>query len=234
MRVLVVEDEKDLNSIICSKLVKEGYNVDACYDGQAALDYMEAENYDGAIMDIMIPNKDGITVLREMRNAGIQVPVLFLTAKTETQEKVQFGDRVVGIIEARDGTIMDVVREVKPFEFSELMARLRVMLRTQNPVNENVITCGSLVVDMNNRQAIRDGKVIDLTVREYAILEYLARNRNVVVTREQIRVNIWNIDDDVNSNVIDVYIRYLRRKIDDNYEEKLIHTIRGVGYKLEC
>lgn len=222
MRVLVVEDEKDLNSIICSKLVKEGYNVDACYDGQAALDYMEAENYDGAIMDIMIPNKDGITVLREMRNAGIQVPVLFLTAKTETQD----------IVRGLDAGASDYM--TKPFEFSELMARLRVMLRTQNPVNENVITCGSLVVDMNNRQAIRDGKVIDLTVREYAILEYLARNRNVVVTREQIRVNIWNIDDDVNSNVIDVYIRYLRRKIDDNYEEKLIYTIRGVGYKLEC
>lgn len=222
MRVLVVEDEKDLNSIICSKLVKEGYNVDACYDGQAALDYMEAKNYDGAIMDIMIPNKDGITVLREMRNAGIQVPVLFLTAKTETQD----------IVRGLDAGASDYM--TKPFEFSELMARLRVMLRTQNPVNENVITCGSLVVDMNNRQAIRDGKVIDLTVREYAILEYLARNRNVVVTREQIRVNIWNIDDDVNSNVIDVYIRYLRRKIDDNYEEKLIHTIRGVGYKLEC
>lgn len=222
MRVLVVEDEKDLNSIICSKLVKEGYNVDACYDGQAALDYMEAENYDGAIMDIMIPNKDGITVLREMRNAGIQVPVLFLTAKTETQD----------IVRGLDAGASDYM--TKPFEFSELMARLRVMLRTQNPVNENVITCGSLGVDMNNRQAIRDGKVIDLTVREYAILEYLARNRNVVVTREQIRVNIWNIDDDVNSNVIDVYIRYLRRKIDDNYEEKLIHTIRGVGYKLEC
>lgn len=222
MCVLVVEDEKDLNSIICSKLVKEGYNVDACYDGQAALDYMEAENYDGAIMDIMIPNKDGITVLREMRNAGIQVPVLFLTAKTETQD----------IVRGLDAGASDYM--TKPFEFSELMARLRVMLRTQNPVNENVITCGSLVVDMNNRQAIRDGKVIDLTVREYAILEYLARNRNVVVTREQIRVNIWNIDDDVNSNVIDVYIRYLRRKIDDNYEEKLIHTIRGVGYKLEC
>jgi len=222
MRVLVVEDEKDLNSIICSKLVKEGYNVDACYDGQAALDYMEAENYDGAIMDIMIPNKDGITVLREMRNAGIQVPVLFLTAKTETQD----------IVRGLDAGASDYM--TKPFEFSELMARLRGMLRTQNPVNENVITCGSLVVDMNNRQAIRDGKVIDLTVREYAILEYLARNRNVVVTREQIRVNIWNIDDDVNSNVIDVYIRYLRRKIDDNYEEKLIHTIRGVGYKLEC
>lgn len=222
MRILVVEDEKDLNSIICSKLVKEGYNVDACYDGQAALDYMEAENYDGAIMDIMIPNKDGITVLREMRNAGIQVPVLFLTAKTETQD----------IVRGLDAGASDYM--TKPFEFPELMARLRVMLRTQNQVNENVITCGSLVVDMNNRQAIRDGKVIDLTVREYAILEYLARNRNMVVTREQIRVNIWNIDDDVNSNVIDVYIRYLRRKIDDNYEEKLIHTIRGAGYKLEC
>lgn len=222
MRILVVEDEKDLNSIICSKLVKEGYNVDACYDGQAALDYMEAENYDGAIMDIMIPNKDGITVLREMRNAGIQVPVLFLTAKTETQD----------IVRGLDAGASDYM--TKPFEFPEFMARLRVMLRTQNQVNENVITCGSLVVDMNNRQAIRDGKVIDLTVREYAILEYLARNRNMVVTREQIRVNIWNIDDDVNSNVIDVYIRYLRRKIDDNYEEKLIHTIRGVGYKLEC
>lgn len=222
MRILVVEDEKDLNSIICSKLVKEGYNVDACYDGQAALDYMEAENYDGAIMDIMIPNKDGITVLREMRNAGIQVPVLFLTAKTETQD----------IVRGLDAGASDYM--TKPFEFPELMARLRVMQRTQNQVNENVITCGSLVVDMNNRQAIRDGKVIDLTVREYAILEYLARNRNVVVTREQMRVNIWNIDDDVNSNVIDVYIRYLRRKIDDNYEEKLIHTIRGVGYKLEC
>ena len=216
MRVLVVEDEKDLNSIICSKLVKEGYNVDACYDGQAALDYMEAENYDGAIMDIMIPNKDGITVLREMRNAGIQVPVLFLTAKTETQD----------IVRGLDAGASDYM--TKPFE---LMARLRVILRTQNPVNENVITCGSLVVDMNNRQAIRDGKVIDLTVREYAILEYLARNRNVVVTREQIRVNIWNIDDDVNSNVIDVYIRYLRRKIDDiNWNVKEKNIICNIHY----
>ena len=122
----------------------------------------------------------------------------------------------------------------KPFEFPEFLARLRVMLRTQGVVNENVIACGSLVVDMNNHKAVRDGRNIDLTVREYAILEYLARNRNIVVTREQIRANIWNIDDDVNSNVVDVYIRYLRRKIDDKYDDKLIQTIRGVGYKLEC
>lgn len=222
MRILVVEDEKDLNSIICSKLIKEGYNVDACYDGMAALDYMEAEHYDGTIMDIMIPGKDGVTVLRNMRENGIQVPVLFLTAKTETQD----------IVKGLDAGASDYM--TKPFEFSELMARLRVMLRTQTAVNENVITCGSLVVDMNNRQAVRDGVTIDLTVREYAILEYLARNKNMVVTREQIRANIWNVEEDINSNVVDVYIRYLRKKIDDDFEEKLIHTIRGVGYRLEC
>ena len=222
MRILVVEDEKDLNSIICSKLVKEGYNVDACYDGRAALDFIDITDYDGVIMDIMLPHVDGIEVLRTMRANHKQVPVLFLTAKGETQ------DIVCGL----DSGASDYM--TKPFEFPELLARLRVMLRSQIPVNENVITCGSLHVDMNNHQAVREGKAIDLTVREYAILEYLARNRNIVVTREQIRANIWNIEEDVNSNVVDVYIRYLRRKIDDNYEEKLIQTIRGVGYKLEC
>ena len=222
MRILVVEDERDLNSIICNKLVKEGYNVDACYDGMAALDYMEAERYDGAIMDIMIPGKDGIEVLKDMREAGIQVPVLFLTAKAQTQD----------IVDGLDAGASDYM--TKPFEFSELMARLRVMLRIKTDINENFISCGSLVVDMNTKRAVRDGVVIDLTVREYAILEYLARNKNVVVTSEQIRANIWNVEEDINSNVVDVYIRYLRKKIDDNFEQKLIHTIRGVGYKLEC
>ena len=222
MRILVVEDERDLNSIICNKLMKEGYNVDACYDGMAALDYMEAGRYDGAIMDIMIPGKDGIEVLKDMREAGIQVPVLFLTAKTQTQD----------VVDGLDAGASDYMK--KPFEFSELMARLRVMLRIKTDINENFISCGSLVVDMNTKRAVRDGVVIDLTVREYAILEYLARNKNVVVTREQIRANIWNVEEDINSNVVDVYIRYLRKKIDDNFEQKLIHTIRGVGYKLEC
>lgn len=222
MRILVVEDERDLNSIICNKLMKEGYNVDACYDGMAALDYMEAERYDGAIMDIMIPGKDGIEVLKDMRKAGIQAPVLFLTAKAQTQD----------VVDGLDAGASDYMK--KPFEFSELMARLRVMLRIKTDINENFISCGSLVVDMNTKRAVRDGVVIDLTVREYAILEYLARNKNVVVTREQIRANIWNVEEDINSNVVDVYIRYLRKKIDDNFEQKLIHTIRGVGYKLEC
>lgn len=222
MRMLVVEDEKDLNSIICSKLVKEGYNVDACYDGQAALDFIEMTEYDGVIMDIMIPHVNGMEVLKTIRANNQQVPVLFLTAKGETQD----------IVRGLDAGASDYM--TKPFEFPEFLARLRVMFRTQGVVNENVIACGSLVVDMNNHKAVRDGRNIDLTVREYAILEYLARNRNIVVTREQIRANIWNIDDDVNSNVVDVYIRYLRRKIDDKYDDKLIQTIRGVGYKLEC
>lgn len=222
MRILIVEDEKDMNAIICSKLVKEGYNVDACYDGQTALDYLEAASYDGVIMDVMIPKKDGMTVLKTIRAKGQQVPVLFLTAKSETQD----------IVKGLDAGASDYM--TKPFEFSELLARLRVMLRKQYMSNENVLTCGPLVIDITNHRVLRDGIPIDLTVREYAILEYLIRNKNIVVTREQIRANIWNIDDDINFNVVDVYIRYLRRKIDDPFPEKLIHTIRGIGYRLEC
>lgn len=222
MRILVVEDELDLNHIICNKLTKEGYNVDACFDGQAALDYLETASYDGVIMDIMIPKKDGMSVLKTIRAEGIQVPVLFLTAKSETQD----------IVRRLDAGASDYM--TKPFEFSELLARLRVMLRTVHISNDSILNYGSLQIDTNNHRVVRDGVTVDLTVREYAILEYLVRNRNIVVTREQIRANIWSIDDDINSNVVDVYIRYLRRKIDDPFEEKLIHTIRGVGYRLEC
>lgn len=222
MRILVVEDELDLNHIICNKLTKEGYNVDACFDGQAALDYLETASYDGVIMDIMIPKKDGMSVLKTIRAEGIQVPVLFLTAKSETQD----------IVRGLDVGASDYM--TKPFEFSELLARLRVMLRTVHISNDSILNYGSLQIDTNNHRVVRDGVTVDLTVREYAILEYLVRNKNIVVTREQIRANIWSIDDDINSNVVDVYIRYLRRKIDDPFEEKLIHTIRGVGYRLEC
>ena len=222
MRILVVEDELDLNHIICNKLTKEGYNVDACFDGQAALDYLETASYDGVIMDIMIPKKDGMSVLKTIRAEGIQVPVLFLTAKSETQH----------IVRGLDAGASDYM--TKPFEFSELLARLRVMLRTVHISNDSILNYGSLQIDTNNHRVVRDGVTVDLTVREYAILEYLVRNKNIVVTREQIRANIWSIDDDINSNVVDVYIRYLRRKIDDPFEEKLIHTIRGVGYRLEC
>lgn len=148
--------------------------------------------------------------------------MLFLTAKSETQD----------IVRGLDAGASDYM--TKPFEFSELFARLRVMLRTVHISNDSILNYGSLQIDTNNHRVVRDGVTVDLTVREYAILEYLVRNKNIVVTREQIRANIWSIDDDINSNVVDVYIRYLRRKIDDPFEEKLIHTIRGVGYRLEC
>lgn len=148
--------------------------------------------------------------------------MLFLTAKSETQD----------IVRGLDAGASDYM--TKPFEFSELLARLRVMLRTVHISNDSILNYGSLQIDTNNHRVVRDGVTVDLTVREYAILEYLVRNKNIVVTREQIRANIWSIDDDINSNVVDVYIRYLRRKIDDPFEEKLIHTIRGVGYRLEC
>lgn len=145
-----------------------------------------------------------------------------MTAKSETQD----------IVRGLDAGASDYM--TKPFEFSELLARLRVMLRTVHISNDSILNYGSLQIDTNNHRVVRDGVTVDLTVREYAILEYLVRNRNIVVTREQIRANIWSIDDDINSNIVDVYIRYLRRKIDDPFEEKLIHTIRGVGYRLEC
>lgn len=163
-----------------------------------------------------------MSVLKTIRAEGIQVPVLFLTAKSKTQD----------IVRGLDAGASDYM--TKPFEFSELLARLRVMLRTVHISNDSILNYGSLQIDTNNHRVVRDGVTVDLTVREYAILEYLVRNRNIVVTREQIRANIWSIDDDINSNVVDVYIRYLRRKIDDPFEEKLIHTIRGVGYRLEC
>ena len=185
MRILVVEDELDLNHIICNKLTKEGYNVDACFDGQAALDYLETASYDGVIMDIMIPKKDGMSVLKTIRAEGIQVPVLFLTAKSETQD----------IVRGLDAGASDYM--TKPFEFSELLARLRVMLRTVHISNDSILNYGSLQIDTNNHRVVRDGVTVDLTVREYAILEYLVRNRNIVVTREQIRANIWNIDEDI-------------------------------------
>ena len=163
-----------------------------------------------------------MSVLKTIRAEGIQVPVLFLTAKSETQD----------IVRGLDAGASDYM--TKPFEFSELLARLRVMLRTVHISNDSILNYGSLQIDTNNHRVVRDGVTVDLTVREYAILEYLVRNKNIVVTREQIRANIWSIDDAINSNVVDVYIRYLRRKIDDPFEEKLIHTIRGVGYRLEC
>lgn len=222
MRLLVVEDEKDLNSIIVKNLQAEGYIVDFCFDGADAIAYMGAVAYDAVILDVMIPKINGFEVLKTIRQMKIETPVLFLTARDAVD------DIVFGLNSGADDYI------VKPFSFDELMARLRVIVRRKPEVRENTYTCGDLSLNSNTHQVMRQGKEISLSPKEYAILECLIRNKNVALTRSQIESNIWDMDYDGESNVIDVYIRYLRRKIDDDYEEKLIQTVRGVGYMLKC
>ena len=222
MRILVVEDEKDLNHIITKNLEEEGYCVDACYDGPGAVAYMESAQYDGVILDVLLPKKNGFDVLKQVREKDIQVPVLFLSACSDTEDIVR------GLDLGADDYL------TKPFVFSELLARIRVMTRSKPPRRENISRCGNLIMDHNTHSVSRQGKEILLSPKEFSILEYMVRNPGVVLTREQIANNIWSIDWDHSSNVIDVYIRYLRKKLDDGYEEKMIQTIRGVGYMLTC
>lgn len=221
MKILVVEDEKDLNRLICKELESEGYLVESCFDGTDAYDYLTLGEYDGAILDIMLPGMDGFEVLRRARKKGITTPVMFLSAKGEV------GDIVTGLdIGAEDYL-------VKPFQFQELLARVRVMTRKKVDVCENVYRCGDLTVDCNSHMVWRGKREIELSPKEYAVLLYLIRNQNIVVTRDQIETNIWDSDQSGCSNVIDVYIRYLRKKIDSGEEFKMIQTVRGVGYLLK-
>lgn len=222
MRLLVVEDEKDLNSIIMKNLQAEGYIVDSCYDGEDAVIYMTTIDYDAVILDVMIPKLSGFEVLKKIREMKVETPVLFLTARDHVE------DIVFGLNIGADDYM------VKPFSFDELMARLRVIVRRKPEVRENICTCGDLILNVNTRQVTRQGREISLSPKEYAILECLIRNKNIVLTRAQIESNIWDMDYSGESNVIDVYIRYLRKKIDDDFDEKLIQTVRGVGYMLKC
>ncbi len=221
MRLLVVEDEKDMNRIMVKELESEGYLVDSCYDGDSALDYLCMAEYDGAILDILLPKMDGFTVLKKARKQGITTPILFLSAKGDVDDIVQ------GLDLGADDYM------VKPFEFKELLARIRMITRKKADVHENIYTCGDLVVDCNHCTVKRAEKLIELSAKEYSVLLYLIRNQNVVVTREQIEANIWNLDRYGSSNLVDVYIRYLRKKIDEGFTFKMIQTIRGVGYVLK-
>lgn len=218
MRLLIVEDEKDLNKIISKKLKADGYSVDSCYDGEEAEDCLSVAEYDGIILDIMMPKKDGLTLLGELRDKNDPTPVLLLTAKDAVS------DRVKGL----DSGASDYL--VKPFSFDELSARIRAMLRKSGNAQSNVFTVGDLSVDTAAKRVTRGGKSIELSAREYSILEYMIRNRGVVLSREKIENHIWNFDYDGGTNVIDVYISYLRRKIDSGFDKKLIHTVRGSGY----
>ncbi|MFI3253455.1 MAG: response regulator transcription factor [Eubacteriales bacterium] len=220
MRILLCEDQKDLNKLVTQTLKKAGYGVDSCFDGEDAMYYIENTTYDMIILDIMMPKKDGYTVLTEMRQQNILSPVLFLTAKDTTEDLVKGLD-----LGANDYM-------VKPFSFEELLARCRVLLRMKPQQNTHVLQISDLVMNTSTRKVTRGGSEVELSSKEYAILEYMLYHVNHVLTREQIENHIWSYDYEGGSNLVNVYIRYLRKKIDDPFEQKLIHTVRGSGYVL--
>ena len=221
MRILVVEDEKELAAIICKGLRENGYSVDVAHDGEEGL-YM-AENYpaDVVVLDIMLPGMDGLSVLKAMRRKGIKTPVVILTARDALPDKIK------GLDAGADDYV------TKPFAFGELLARIRSLLRRRTEVREAVIRIDDLEIDTASHEVKRGGRIIPLSAREYALLEYMAYNRNRVLSRTDITEHIYDESFDRDSNIVDVYITYLRKKIDAGFEKKLIHTVRGAGYMLK-
>lgn len=220
MRILVAEDERDMNRLISRALEKEGYGVDSCYDGDEAMEYLQSADYDGAVLDVMMPGRDGFQIVRELRAGGSQLPVLFLTARDSV------ADRVKGLDLGADDYL------IKPFDLEELMARVRVMTRRRTGQQTSIIEIGDLRIDTASQEVRRGDRIIELSSREYAILKYLAANQGRVLSREQIEDHVWNFDYEGGTNVVDVYISYLRKKIDLKGEEKLIQTVWGRGWML--
>lgn len=222
MRILLVEDEERIATFIRKGLQEELYTVDVARDGTEALDIALATGYDLIILDVRLPGRDGIAVCRELRARGNTTPILMLTARDTVN------DRVRGLDAGADDYL------VKPFAFQELLARLRALARRPAALQDHILRLENLTLDTRTHQARRDAQPIDLSAREYRLLELLIRHPGQVLTRTQIAEHVWGYDFDASSNVVDVYIRYLRRKVDDPFELKLIQTVRGVGYKLEA
>ena len=222
MRILVAEDEKVLNGMITKTLTAEGYSVDSCFDGEEALHFLKMGEFDAAVMDIMMPKLNGIDAVKTMRANGDKTPVIFLTARDS------ISDRVTGL----DAGAQDYL--IKPFAFEELLARIRAMTRTAaGGGTGSIMMLCDLSLDTRAKTVKRGGSVIALTAKEYELLEYLMYNKGIILSREKIENHIWNFEYTGGTNVVDVYIRYLRKKIDDPYEKKLIHTIRGFGYLMD-
>ncbi len=221
MRILLAEDEKDLNKILTNKLTEEGYSVDSCLDGLSALECFNTADYDGAILDVMMPGMDGFSLLKAVRKSGNKTPVLFLTAKDSIE------DRVKGLDIGGNDYL------VKPFSLAELMARLRALTRAGFGATNNTLSTEDLVVDLKAKTVKRRDKEILLSQKEFALLEYLLLNKGKVLSREQIENHIWSFDYEGGTNVVDVYISYLRKKIDANSKIKLIETVRGMGYRIK-
>lgn len=220
MRVLLVEDEKRLSYIIEKGLIEEGYAVDKAYDGEEGLYLAESESYDVIILDVMLPKMDGIQVCKHVRKKKIATPILMLTAKTQVE------DRVSGLDAGADDYL------TKPFAFTELKSRIQALFRRSYRQTESTIKIDSLELNPLKHTVVRDGRSISVTPKEFAILEYLMRHKDEVVTRTQITEHTWDYNFDSLSNVVDVFITTLRKKIDSGQKTKLIHTVHGVGYKI--
>ena len=220
MRILVVEDEAAIAAFITDGLVKAGYGVDLANEGAEALHWVAIASYDLIILDVMLPGMDGLALCETLRSNGIVCPILMLTARDAIE------DRVAGLDSGADDYL------VKPFAFAELLARIRALLRRESAFLGTVLYIADLSLDTRSHEVYRNRQLIPLTTKEYRLLELLMRHPNQTITRDAIAEHIWNYEFDNVSNLIDVHIHALRRKMDDPYPTKLLHTIRGVGYRL--
>ncbi len=221
MKVLIVEDEKELALTLKKGLEENSFAVDVSHDGEDGLFMAENYPYDVLLLDIMLPKMDGLAILNTLRKKKIDIPVVLLTARGEVE------DRIKGLNIGADDYI------AKPFDFSELLARLRSVIRRSKGKPAPVIVIGDLTIDTNSREIRRGGRDIKLSAKEYNMLEYLALNKNRVIGRTELMEHIYEMDADPDSNIIDVYINYLRNKIDKDFSVQLIHTVRGAGYVLK-
>ena len=218
MKILVVEDEKDLNRVITKHLKKNNYSVDSCFDGEQALDYVLYGEYDLIITDIMMPKVDGYQFIKQLRNKKNTTPVIMLTAKDSLD------DKILGLDSGADDYI------VKPFEFDELLARIRVLMRRNYGFATNIIQVDDVVLDISKKQVTRSSESIVLTGKEYEVLEYLFKNKTGIISREQILNHVWDYDYEGVSNIIDVIVKNIRKKLDVGSKKPIIHTKRGLGY----
>ena len=222
MKILVVEDEKKVGAFIKKGLEEDRYSVELAYDGDKGEELASHGSFDLIILDILMPKKDGLTLLRELRAKQISTPVLMITAKGSVDDKVK------GLDSGADDYL------VKPFAIAELLARVRSLLRRGGPEKSTTLAVADLTLDLVSHKASRGQNIIELTGKEYTLLEYFMRNTNKVLSRTIISEHIWNYNFDTGTNIIDVYINHLRNKIDGEFGKKLIHTVRGVGYMMKA
>ena len=221
MKILLAEDEVDLNNVVTRYLKKNGYSIDSVLDGEEALDYLEYGEYDLVILDIMMPKVDGFEVIKKLRDKGNHTSILMLTARDNADDKVK------GLDLGADDYI------VKPFDFNELMARIRAVVRRKYGNSSNRLVIGDLILDTSEKSVTRAGKQIELTGKEYEVLEYLMQSKNRILSRDQIKEHVWDFDYEGDSNIIDVLIKNIRKKIDIEAGKQIIYTKRGLGYVIK-